>query len=62
MAVGELGDRGDVDDVEQGVRRRLDPHHAGLGPQHLSEPGQVGGVDLEAGPAVDLGRQSVRPP
>ena len=48
-----------LDDVEERIRRRFDPDHAGLGSQDRFQLRQVRGVDGQPGPAVDDGCKPV---
>jgi hypothetical protein len=57
--VRESSHRRDVDDVEERVRRRLDPDHPGLGSEDRFEFRQIRGVDGEPGPTVDDGCKPV---
>lgn len=59
MAVGDGRHHGDVDDVEQRVRRRFDPHHARLGGHDVFQSGEISGVDDEAGPMMNLGCEAI---
>ena len=45
MSVGDLGDRGDVQDLEAGIADRLAEHEAGLGPDRRGEGGRVARID-----------------
>ncbi len=58
---GQRRNRFDVDDAQQGVGGRLDPHQPGGGPQrrpHHVEVGEVDGLDHQAGGGVHAQGQS----
>ena len=42
---GDLRDRGQIDQLEQGIARRLDPDHPGIGADRRAQPLRIGHVD-----------------